>query len=167
MNRLVYSLDSATTALAAIRELRAIPVPDECIHLVARSDVELEQIPDKFIEDSTDFGPAVARGAALGGTAGLVGGLVAASFPVLGITLGGGALLLGIAGAAVGAWSSSLMGAATPSQLRRDFEDEIEKRGRVLLAVHARDERERVAIENVLAAFAGNARRMTVQAAAA
>ena len=139
MSKLVYSLDSAATALEAIRRLRALDVPDKCISLIARSDIELEQIPDRFVTDSTDLGPAVARGAALGGTVGAVAGLLVASFPFFGIALGGGALLLATAGAAVGAWSSALMGAATPNEVRRHFEDEIE-RGRVLLAVDANED---------------------------
>lgn len=139
MTKLVYSLDSADSALEAIRRLRELGVPDKCISLIARADIELERIPDRFVTDSTDFGPAVARGAALGGTMGAVAGLLVASFPMFGIALGGGALLLATAGAAVGAWSSALMGAATPNEVRRHFEDEIEG-GRVLLSVEATDD---------------------------
>ena len=104
MTKLVYSLDSADSALEAIRRRRELGVPDKCISLIARADIELERIPDRFVTDSTDFGPAVARGAALGGTMGAVAGLLVASFPMFGIALGGGALLLATAGAAVGAW---------------------------------------------------------------
>ena len=158
MSKLVYSLDSADTALEAVRRLRALAVPDKCISLIAGSDIELEQIPDRFVTDSTDFGPAVARGAALGGTMGAVAGLIVASFPMFGIALGGGALLLATAGAAVGAWSSALMGAATPSELRRHFEDEIEK-GRVLLAVDASDQL-RTAMEEAMDSMGERAREL-------
>ncbi|HET7843397.1 MAG TPA: hypothetical protein VFL14_04555 [Xanthomonadales bacterium] len=158
MTKLVYSLDSADSALEAIRRLRALDVPDKCISLIARSDIELEQIPDRFVTDSTDFGPAVARGAALGGTMGAVAGLIVGSFPLFGIALGGGALLLATAGAAVGAWSSAMMGAATPNEVRRHFEDEIE-RGRVLLAVDAREEM-RATVEEALESMGERARMM-------
>lgn len=158
MTKLVYSLDSADSALEAIRRLRALDVPDKCISLIARSDIELEQIPDRFVTDSTDFGPAVARGAALGGTMGAVAGLIVASFPFFGIALGGGALLLATAGAAVGAWSSALMGAATPNEVRRHFEDEVE-RGRVLLAVDTNDET-RPVVEEALETMGERARMM-------
>lgn len=156
MSKLVYSLDSADSALEAIRRLRELDIPDKCISLIARSNIELEQIPDRFVTDSTDFGPAVARGAALGGTMGAVAGLLVASFPFFGIALGGGALLLATAGAAVGAWSSALMGAATPNEVRRHFEDEIE-RGRVLLAVDA-TEGTRATIEEALESMGERAR---------
>lgn len=158
MTKLVYSLDSADSALEAIRRLRELGVPDKCISLIARANIEMDQIPDRFVTDSTDFGPAVARGAALGGTMGAVAGLLVASFPMFGIALGGGALLLATAGAAVGAWSSALMGAATPNEVRRHFEDEIES-GRVLLSVDTTEET-RAGVETALDSMGDRAREL-------
>ena len=41
MTKLVYSLDSADSALEAIRRLRELGVPDKCISLIARADQAL------------------------------------------------------------------------------------------------------------------------------
>ncbi len=105
--------------------------------LIARSDIELEAIPDERKEAKTDFLPAVARGAAGGGAAGVLAGLVAVAIPPLGITLAGVGVMA-IAGALVGSWSSALVGATVPDPVRRRFEDEIEA-GRILLVVDAEE----------------------------
>ncbi len=135
MIKLYYSLDSARSARIAVAELKKLGIPDKHIALAARSDIELEKLPDTYSGETNDFEPGLKRGIALGGTTGLVAGLAAAAIPPLGITLAGGALIA-IVGAAVGAWASALTGSAVPNELRRMFETEIE-RGRVLLSIAA------------------------------
>jgi hypothetical protein len=99
-------------------------------------------------EADTDFVPAAIRGMGIGGATGLLAGLVAASFPPLGVTLAGAAAL-GAAGALVGGWSSALMGATVPDPIRQRFEREIAE-GRVLVLVDA-DEATQSRVEQPLA----------------
>jgi len=135
MKRYIYAFDSIEPARAAVTRLRQSGVDDKCISLIAKSDIQMEQIPDRYLDASTDFVPAVERGVAIGGITGLVAGLIAMVIPPFGIALGGGALLAFTAGGALlGAWSSSLAGASVPDNIRRQFEDEIEN-GRILLVV--------------------------------
>jgi len=135
MKRYIYAFDSTESARTAVTALRARGIDEQSISLIARADIQLEKIPDGYLDASTDFMPALGRGAALGGAAGMFSGIVAMAIPPLGIAIGGSALLGFFAGGAlVGAWSSALVGASVPNETRRKFEDEIEA-GRTLLVI--------------------------------
>lgn len=122
----------ARDALVALRE-QGVGVDD--VSLVARSDIELDRIPDDLKEADTDFLPAAMRGMGVGGAAGLLAGLAAVVFTPVGITLAGAAAV-GALGALVGGWSSALMGSALPDPVRQQFDDEISA-GRILVLVDA------------------------------
>ena len=122
-------------ALLALRE-QGIGADD--ISLVARSDLELDRIPDDLKEADTDFLPAAMRGMGIGGATGLLAGLAAVVFTPVGITLAGAAAV-GALGALVGGWSSALMGSALPDPVRQQFDDEISA-GRILVLVDAEPE---------------------------
>ena len=122
----------ARDALLALRE-QGVGVDD--ISLVARSDIELDRIPDELKEADTDFVPAAMRGMGIGGATGLLAGLAAVVFAPVGITLAGAAAI-GALGALVGGWSAALMGSALPDPVRQQFDDEISA-GRILLLVDA------------------------------
>ncbi len=123
-------LDTAQAALAAARDAG---VDDHDLLLVARSDIELESIPDDRHEADTDLMPAALRGAGYGGATGLLAGLPAFAIPPLGITLAGAAAI-GAVGAMVGCWASALVGASLPDPIRRKFEGEIQA-GNILLVI--------------------------------
>jgi hypothetical protein len=132
--RHVYATESLNTARQCVAAARAFGLGDENIAMIAQADVELEKIPDNLRDDSpTDFTPAGVRGAIGGGSIGLLAGLAATAVPSMGITLAG-AGVVGLASAAVGAWSSALMGAAIPNEVHRKFEDLI-ARGEILVAL--------------------------------
>lgn len=135
MKRYIYAFDSIDPARAAVTRLRQTGVDEKCISLIAKADIQMEKIPDRYLDASTDFIPAVERGAAIGGVTGLVAGLIGMVVPPVGIAIGGGALLAFAAGGAlVGAWSSALVGAGVPDNIRRQFEEEINN-GHILLVV--------------------------------
>jgi len=149
MKRYIYAFDSIEPAHAAVTRLRQTGVEEKCISLIANSDIQIEKIPDKYLDASTDFIPAVERGVAIGGATGLVAGIISMVVPPFGIALGGGALLAFAAGGAlIGAWSSSLAGAGVPDNVRRQFEDEI-KNGRILLVVDSSPSND-AAVMNIL-----------------
>lgn len=137
MKRYIYAFDTADAARTAVELLRRQGVADKCISLAARTDIELEEIPNRFLDASMDFGPALGRGAALGGMTGLFAGIVAMAIPPLGIAMGGPALIgFFTGGALLGTWASALVGSAIPDEVRRKFEAEIES-GHVLVIVDA------------------------------
>jgi len=131
--RRVYSLPSLPAAQSAIREARDAGIEDDDISVIARSDIELDQVPEHQKEAPTDFKHAAVRGAGLGGATGLLAGLAAVAFPPLGLTIAGVALTT-LGGAAVGTWASAMVGASLPDPIRRRFESEIEA-GRILVVI--------------------------------
>lgn len=137
--RHVFSTPEPASAMRAIAAARSVGVDDDAITLVARHDIEMDEVPGERIDVAADVVPAAWRGAATGGALGLVGGIVGVAVPAIGIPLAGVGLLA-LTGAAVGAWSSALMGSEVPSQVRREFEADIAA-GRILVVIDApRDE---------------------------
>jgi hypothetical protein len=135
--RLVFSTPDLAVARSAMEAARRAGIADEDVLLIARSDIELDEIPDQRKEADSDFMPAAARGIALGGVLGAVGGLIAVVTPI-GVTLLGAAAIAA-AGAAVGGWASALVGAGLPDPIRQKFEGEIEA-GRILVVIDGEGE---------------------------
>ena len=133
----VYLVRDVAMAQAAVTRARALGVDEHDIALIARADLEMEELPEQYRNASTDFVPAALKGALTGGSAGLVAGLIAVAIPGLGVTLAGAAAIAAV-GAAAGTWSSGLMGSALPDPVRRRFEDEIAA-GRILVTIDAPD----------------------------
>ena len=133
--RHVFVTQDVTQARNALLALRDQGIGVDDISLVARSDIELDRIPDDLKEADTDFLPAAMRGMGIGGATGLLAGLAAVVFTPVGITLAGAAAI-GAMGALVGGWSSALMGSALPDPVRQQFDDEISA-GRILVLVDA------------------------------
>ena len=131
--RHVFLTDSVAAAHLAMAAARAHGIHDDDLSLIARHDIELERIPDERKQVAMDFVPAALRGTVGGGAAGLVAGLVALAIPSMGVTLAG-AGAIALLGAMVGTWSSALVGASIPDEVRRKFEEEIQA-GRVLLVI--------------------------------
>lgn len=133
--RHVFSTPDLDTARAAMAAACEAGIDDECILLVARSDIELESIPNERQEADSDFIPAALRGAGYGGAAGLLAGLVAVVVAPIGLTLAGaGAAAVG--GALVGGWASALVGSSLADPVRRKFDDEIQA-GKILMVIDA------------------------------
>lgn len=136
--RHVFSTPDLDTAQAAMAAARQAGINDDDLLLVARSDIELDSIPDGRKEADSDFVPAALRGAGYGGATGLLAGLVAVVLTPIGLTIAGiGAVT--VAGAIVGCWASALVGSSLQDPVRRKFHDEIEA-GRILLVIDATKE---------------------------
>lgn len=131
--RHVFSTADVASAEAAVQALRAAGIPNEDISLIARDDIQLEEIPEHRQEPKEDFGRGGVKGLLAGGGSGLLAGLVAITVAPIGLTLAGVAAMT-LAGAAVGGWTGMLTGTAEPDTVRRSFEEEIAA-GRILVVV--------------------------------
>lgn len=131
--RHVFSTPDLQVAQAVMDAARNAGVNDDDILLVARSDIELEEIPNERKEADTDLMPAALRGAGYGGAAGLLAGLAAIVITPIGLTLAGAAAAA-VAGALVGSWASALVGSSLPDPIRRKFDAEIQA-GRILVVL--------------------------------
>lgn len=133
LKRIYFLLPDTDTARKIVDELLLVHVPYEHVHILARADTPLEQLPEAGVFQKTDLVPALERGLAVGGSAGILAGLVAIAFPPAGPVAAGGAILFGaLGGAGFGAWVSSMIGISLPNSRLKRFEDAIEH-GRILM----------------------------------
>jgi len=142
MHRLYFLIPDHTIAKRVVDELLLARIPEKQIHVIAKDEHLLQQhdIPEADLVHRSDLLPAIERGAAVGGSIGLLGGLLAVSFPPAGLVLGGGAVLIGpLAGASFGAVVAPMIGVSEPNPKVAAFEDAIEE-GKLLMMVDVEDE---------------------------
>ena len=134
MRRLYFLLPDIKTARMIVTELLLTHVEERHIHIIAKEDTSLEELPEASLLQKSDFIPATEKGIALGGTTGLLAGLVAMSVP--GVVIAGGAILLlsSLAGAGMGAWLGGMIGLDVSNTRHKQFADAINK-GSVLMLV--------------------------------
>ena len=113
MRRIYFLAPNIEVTHKIVDELRSLGLEDRHMHVLAKRDTPLENLPEASEFQKTDFIPALERGAALGATTGLLAGLVGLRFagfaiaggPVLGIIFFGatiGTIMSGLAGLQVG-----------------------------------------------------------------
>ncbi len=135
MRRIYFLVPDIDTARKVVDELLLARVEERHMHLVAKEGTPMEDLPEATFLQKTDFVPALEKGLAIGGATGVLAGLAAITFPPAGLILGGGAVLaIALAGAGVGAWVSSMIGASIPNSRIKEFTKAIEQ-GEVLMLV--------------------------------
>ncbi|MGZ8217723.1 DUF1269 domain-containing protein [Methylomagnum sp.] len=140
MKRIHFLVPNIETTHQIVAELLLAGVEERHVHVLAKRDTPLENLPEATFLQKTDFLPALEQGAAIGGMTGMMAGLVAVALPT-GLVLGGGAVLaISLAGAGLGAWWSSLIGASVGNRRVRDYEAALE-RGELLVMVDTPKER--------------------------
>jgi hypothetical protein len=118
-----------------VAELEDEGVPEHHLHAIASLDQSLDGLPEAGVLQKTELAHGLEWGAGLGGVAGMLGGLLAVSFPPAGLVLGGGALLVGAAaGAGFGAVVSALLSSHEHNHDLDAFQRAIEA-GEILLMV--------------------------------
>lgn len=126
MRRIYFLVPGVALARTIVDELLLARVDERHIHIVAREDTPLEDLPEAGVAQRSDLIPALERGVAAGGLSGLLAGALAVTFPPAGLALGGGALLgLTAFGAGFGAWMASMVGVGLPSSRLQRFESAI------------------------------------------
>ena len=126
MRRIYFLVPSVASARSIVDELLLARIEARHIHVIAREDTPLENLPQANVAQNTDLVPALQRGVAAGGLAGLLAGLLAVTLPPAGLVLGGGALLgLTLFGAGFGAWMSSMVGIGLPNSRIEKFQKAI------------------------------------------
>jgi hypothetical protein len=125
--RLYFLLPDVAHCKALVADLRTQGISDNQIHVVARNDIELEGLHQATALQKTELAHGLEWGIGLGGIAGLLGGLLAVTFPPAGILLAGEAILLGttLAGAGFGAVVSALVAGDIPNHELDNFQDKI------------------------------------------
>ena len=137
MRRLYFLIPTVDSAKTIVDELLLARVEQRHMHIAAADHHALMEanLPEANLLQESDFVPAVERGLAIGGATGILAGIAAVALPGVGLALGGGAILgIGLAGAGVGAWLSSMIGISAPSTRLTEFEEAI-KAGSLLMMV--------------------------------
>lgn len=135
MRRLYFLIPTVESAKQIVDELLLARIEERHIHIAAADHHALIEahLPEAGLLEESDFIPAVERGLAIGGATGILAGIASVAIPGVGLALGGGAILgIGLAGAGVGAWLSSMIGISAPSTRLRDFENAI-RNGELLM----------------------------------
>lgn len=118
-----------------VTELKQAGLTDREIHVIAREDVPLAGLPEAGVLDKTDLKHGVELGIGVGGAAGMLGSILAITFPPAGIVIGGGALAVlatTMAGASFGAMVSALVARDIPNHELDAFQFDIDN-GKVLV----------------------------------
>ncbi len=133
--RLYFLLPSLDITRTVHNELLLARIEERHIHVLAREGTELEDLPSANLLQRSDLLHGLEMGLALGGATGIVAGLLAISFPPAGLNLGGGTLLAcTLAGAGIGAWSSSMISTDVPNSQLTQFQQAIDD-GQLLLMI--------------------------------
>ncbi len=134
MKRIYFLVPDLETTKKIVDELLLARVEERHIHILAKRDTPLGDLPEASILQKTDFIPAMERGLAIGGVTGTLAGLIAVALPT-GMVLGGGAVLaIALAGAGLGSWFAGMVGLNVGNSRLKPYEEAIE-RGELLLMV--------------------------------
>ncbi len=133
--RLHFLVPDLATCKAIVEELRSIGIKESHTHVIASHTVPLEGLHEASILQTTEFKHGIEEGLGLGGVAGLLGGLLAVTFPPAGLVLGGAALVAStLAGAGLGGLVSALISKDIPNRQLAAFQDALTA-GQLLLMV--------------------------------
>lgn len=139
MRRIYFLAPNIEITHEIVEELRSEGIEDHHIHVLAKRDTPLQGLPEAGMSIKTDFIAAAERGIALGGTTGLVAGLIGLRFA--GFVIAGGPLLgVILAGATIGTLAGGLAGMSTGNSKLKQFEQAIEQ-GELLVLVDVPRER--------------------------
>ena len=135
MRRIYFLVPDIATTKRIVDELLLSRIEERHIHVIAKPGTPLEDLPEANLLQKSDFIPAVEHGLALGGSAGILAGLVAIALPATVPVIAGGVLLATtLAGAGVGAWAGGMVGMSYDSSRIKQFEDAIEAGKLLVLA---------------------------------
>jgi hypothetical protein len=133
MPRLFILIPDVELTETIVTELAQLDIPHSRMHVVASINQHLSHLPKASVWQKTELAHGLEWGTGIGGTAGLLGGLLTVAFPPGGIVLGGGALLIGAAaGAGVGAAMMGLMKGHEHNHQLDDFKAALDA-GEILL----------------------------------
>ncbi len=132
--RLYFLLPDVPHCHALVAEIKEQGLKDPDIHVVAREDIPLEGLHKATSLQKTELTHGLELGIGVGGVAGMLGGLLAVTFPPAGLVLAGGAVVLGstLAGAGFGGLVSALVAKDIPNHELEQYQDAIFQ-GEILL----------------------------------
>ena len=133
--RIYWLLPDLASARRTMNDLLLARIAEQHIHFVAREDADMSGLHAANVLQTSDVIRAAEMGLIIGGGGGVVAGVIAAMFPIVGDSPQWGVVaVLAVLGGLFGAWSSSMIGSSTPSSRLKRFQPAIEQ-GQILLMV--------------------------------
>jgi hypothetical protein len=133
--RLYYLLPDAASARKIMDDLLLARIEERHIHFVAKSGQSLDGLHEANILQTTDVVHGFQQGALIGAALGCAGGLLLVYTVIPDQSWHVAAVVIAsIVGAAFGAWTASLVGAAVPNSRHKGFAADIAQ-GKFLLIV--------------------------------
>lgn len=135
MKRIYFLVPDVSTAGLIVDELLLARIEERHIHILAKRDTPLGELPEASILQKSDFFPAIQRGVAAGGVAGTLAGLAGIALVPGAVVIAGGAVLgSALLGAGLGAWISGMVGLSVGNSQVKAYQSAIE-RGQLLMMV--------------------------------
>jgi uncharacterized membrane protein YeaQ/YmgE (transglycosylase-associated protein family) len=127
------TLPDVSSARKLANDLLLARVEDKCMHFLARRGTDLGELHEASYLQKTDTVHGAFTGFVLGGTLGVLVGVLLVNFPPGGVSMQLVAVLIAaIVGAILGTWVASMVGLQVPNSRLKGFEKEIEE-GKILL----------------------------------
>ena len=131
--RLYFLLPDIETTKKVVDELLLARVDERFIHVMARSEADVANLPKATMLQKTDLVHGMELGLLVGGLTGTIAGIVLALIPSLShIATGGLVLAVAIAGALIGTWAAGMIGISVNNTRLAKFEQAIAE-GQILL----------------------------------
>jgi hypothetical protein len=132
--RLYFLISDLSDAHKIVDDLLLARIGDSHIHVMARDDIALGNLPKANLLQTSDIIHGLELGLIIGGLTGLVGGVVATIAISVGAMFGGVVLTSVVCGALIGSWIASMIGSDVPNSRLKKF-DKALARGKILLMV--------------------------------
>jgi hypothetical protein len=133
--RLYFLLPDVASTRQVVDDLLLARIEARRVHVLARRDLDLQDLPQASVLQKTDVVHGAQVGAVLGAAAGAIGGILLLTFPPNGLSIQLVTVLIGaLLGALFGVWAASLAGASVPNSKLQQFQPWIDQ-GRLLLMV--------------------------------
>lgn len=140
MRRIYFLAPNNAVSRKIVDELLLARIEARHIHVLAKENTPMEDLPEASHLQKSDVIPALEQGLAVGGGTGLLVGLVAVALPGVPVLAGGAILASTLAGAGFGAWVSSMIGSSVGNRRIQQFDEAIEK-GEFLFMIDVPKER--------------------------
>ncbi|MCW9048233.1 MAG: DUF1269 domain-containing protein [Gammaproteobacteria bacterium] len=130
--RLYFLLPDLGETSKTVDELLIARIDEKHIHVMAKEGVDLGDLPEAGIFQTSDIVHGVETGIVIGGISGLVASIVAITALQAGSMMG--LIILGctLFGAGFGVWTSAMIGSSTKNSRLKEFEQSMEA-GKILL----------------------------------
>ena len=126
MKRIYFLIPTIEMAKTIVDDLLLARVNEGNIHVLAKRNTPLDNLPEASFLQKSDFIPALEQGMAVGGLAGIVFGLVAVTYSS-NLQLNGSMVLLSaLLGVGFGAWVFSMVGSSIGNRRLKQFAEAIE-----------------------------------------